>query len=77
MRPFEWYNLTVYHVMGSSWKSSFSKKKTHKNTFFVLYLLISPTKSTFSLGKKILVALNTYAKKNELTLDRLGGGGAW
>ena len=25
MRPFEWYNLNVYHVMGSWSKSSFSK----------------------------------------------------
>ena len=25
--------------------------KMHKSTFFVLYLLISPTKSNFSLGK--------------------------
>ena len=51
MRSFEWYNLDMYHIMGSWSKSSFSKN-TQKHVF-VLYLLISPTKSTFSLGKKI------------------------
>ena len=40
--------------MGSGWKSGFSKN-TQKHVFG-LYLLISLTKSTFSLGKK------TYAK---------------
>ena len=49
MRPFEWYNLNVYHLMEIGEKQVLVKK--HKNTFFVLYLLISPTKSTFSLGK--------------------------
>ena len=28
----------------------------------------------FFFGEKILVTLDTYAKKNEPTLDRLGGG---
>ena len=48
MRSFEWYNLNVYHEVGENRVVV----KIHKNTFFVLYLLISPTKSTFSLGKK-------------------------
>ena len=30
----------------------------------------------FFFGEKILVALDTYAKKNKPTLDRFGGGGA-
>ena len=44
---------------------------------FCAYVLmrISHTKSTFSLGEKILVALDTYAKKKEPTLDRFGAGG--
>ena len=49
--------------------------KIHKNTFFVLYLLISPTKSTFSFGEKILVALDAYAKEmNPLSIVLVGGG---
>ena len=36
--------------------------KKHKNTFFVLYFLISPTKSTFLL-ENMLMAVDTYAKK--------------
>ena len=50
MRSFEWYNFKVYHV----WEVGDEHRilvKIHKNMFFVLYLLISLTKSTFSLGK--------------------------
>ena len=50
MSPFEWYNLNMYRVKESWGKSSFSEN--NKNTFFGLYLLISPAKSPFSLGKK-------------------------
>ena len=33
MRPFEWYNLNVYHVMGSWGENQvLVKKKKHKNT---------------------------------------------
>ena len=74
MRPFEWYNLNVYHFMGRWWKSSFSKK-TQKHVFCALSLNIS-YKIHFFFGEKFLVALDTYAKKNEPTLDRFGGGGA-
>ena len=49
--------------------------KIHKNTFFVLYLLISPKKNLFFFGEKNLVALDTHAGKNEPLLDRSGGGG--
>ena len=74
MRPFELHNLNVYHVMGNWSKSSFSK--IHEITFFVLYLLISPTKSTFFFGGggEILVALDTYAKKINPPSMVLGGG---
>ena len=48
--------------------------KIHKNTFFVLYLLISPTKSTFSLGKNF-DGTRHLCEKNEPTLYRFGGGG--
>ena len=34
MRPFEWYNLNVYHLMESWWKTSFSKK-TQKQQILV------------------------------------------
>ena len=47
--------------------------KIHKNTFFVLYLLISHTKSTFSLGKKFW-GTRHLCEKNEPTLDRFWGG---
>ena len=48
--------------------------KINKNTFSGLYLLISPTKSTFFLGKKIVDTSYLY-EKNEPTLDRFGGEG--
>ena len=50
-----------------------------KNTFVCVPIRISPTKSTISFRKIFLVALDTYVKKNEPTLDQLffcGGGGA-
>ena len=52
--------------------------KIHKNTIFVLYLLISPTKSTFSLGKNFGGTIDTYAKKMNphSIVFFLGGGGA-
>ena len=62
MRSFEWYNLNVYHIMGSWWKSSFSKN-TQKHVFCALSLNIS-NKIHFLFGEKILVTLDTYAKKN-------------
>ena len=52
--------------------------KIHYNTFFVLYLLLSPTKSTFSLGNNFGDTRH-LCEKNEPTLDRSGvwgGGGA-
>ena len=61
MRSFEWYNLNVYHIMGSWLKSSFSKN-TQKHVFCALSLNIS-YKIHFFFGEKILVALDTYAKK--------------
>ena len=48
-------------------------KKTQKHVFCALSLNIS-YKIHFFFGEKILVALDTYAKKNEPTLDRFGGG---
>ena len=47
--------------------------KIHKNTFFVLYLLISPTKSTFSLGKNF-GGTRHPCETNESTLERFLGG---
>ena len=41
MRPFEWYKLNVYHLMGSWLKSSFSKKKHKKHAFCALSFNIS------------------------------------
>ena len=61
MRSFEWYNLNVYHVMGSWSKSSFSKN-TQKHVFCALSLNIS-YKIHFFFWEKNLVALGTYAKK--------------
>ena len=43
--------------------------KIHKNTFFVLYFLISPTKSTFSFRKNVDGSRH-LCEKNEPTLDR-------
>ena len=43
--------------------------KIHKKTFFVLYLLISPTKFTFSLGENI-GSTRHLMRKNEPTFDR-------
>ena len=58
--------------MGSWWKSSFSKN-TQKYVFCVLSLNIS-YKIHFFFEEKNLVTLDTYAEKNEPTLDRFGGG---
>ena len=72
MRPFEWYNLTVYHLMESWRKISFSKK-TQKHVFCALSLNIS-YKIHFFFVEKILVALDTYAKKISPPSIVLGGG---
>ena len=48
--------------------------KIHSNTFFVLYLLISPTKSAF-LWEKNFGGTRHLCKKDEPTLDRSVGGG--
>ena len=61
MGSFEWYNLNVYHVMGSWCKSSFSKN-AQKHVFCALSLNIS-YKIQFFFGEKILVTLDTYSKK--------------
>ena len=73
MRPFEWYNLNVYHLMESWSKTSFSKK-TQKHVFCALSLNIS-YKIHFFFGEKILAALDTYAKKKNPPSIVLGGGG--
>ena len=74
MRSFEWYNLNVYHVMGIG--ENRVLVKIHQNTFFVIYLLISSTKSTFSLGKKFGGTRHLHVcKKNKPTLDHSAGGG--
>ena len=72
VRPFEWYNLNVYHLMESWWKTSFSKK-TQKHVFCALSLNIS-YKIHFFFREKILVALETYAKKMNPPSIVLGGG---
>ena len=48
--------------------------KIHSNTFFVLYLLISPTKSAFLWGKNF-GGTRHLCEKDEPTLDRSVGGG--
>ena len=48
--------------------------KKHKNTFFVLYLLISPTNPLLLWGKNF-GSTRHLCEKNEPTLDRFGGGG--
>ena len=53
--------------MGSWLKSSF-----RENTILVIYLLLSPTKSTFSLGKNF-GGTRHLCEKNEPTNDGLGG----
>ena len=58
--------------MESWWKSSFSKK-TQKHVFCALSLNIS-YKIRFFFGEKILVALDTYAKKMNPPSIVLGGG---
>ena len=73
LRPFEWYTLNVYHVMGSWSKLHFSRK-TQKHVFWALTFNIA-YKIHFFFEEKILVALDTHAKKNESTLDHSGGGG--
>ena len=68
-----WYNLNVYHLMESWRKTSFSKK-TQKHVFCALSLNISE-KIHFFFGEKILVALDTYAKKMSPPSIVLEGGG--
>ena len=46
-----------------------------KTTFWCVPLRISPTKSTFFLGKNFGDTRHPY-EKNEPTLDHSGGGGA-
>ena len=72
MRPFEWYNLNVYHLMESWWKTSFSKK-TQKHVFCALSLNIS-YKILFFFGGKNFGSTRHLCEKNEPTLDRFGGG---
>ena len=50
MRHFEWYNLKMCLMYGEVVENRGLVKNT-QNMFFVLYLLISPTKSTFCLRK--------------------------
>ena len=57
--------------MGSCWKSSFSKN-TQKHVFCALSLNIS-YKIHFFFGEKILVTLDTYAKKMNPPSIILGG----
>ena len=73
MRSFEWYNLNLYHIMGSWWKSSFSKN-TQKHVFRTLSLNIS-YKIHFFFGEKFCDTRH-LCEKNEPTLDHFGGGGA-
>ena len=58
--------------MGSWWKSSFSKN-TQKHVFCALSLDIF-YKIHFSFEKKILVTLDTYAKKMNPPSIVFGGG---
>ena len=46
-----------------------------KTTFWCVPMQISPTKSTFFLGKNFGDTRHPY-EKNEPTLDHFGGGGA-
>ena len=72
MRSFEWYNLNVYHIMGSWCKSGFSKN-TQKHVFCALSLNIF-YEIHFFFEEKILVTLDTYAKKiNPPSIGFFGG----
>ena len=69
MRHFKWYNLNVYHVMGSWSKSSFSKN-TQKHDIFALSFDIS---YKIYFGEKIGGARHLREKKINPPSMVLGG----
>ena len=77
MRPFEWYNFNVYHLMGSFFgENQVLVKKTQKHVFCASSLNIS-YKIHFFFGEKFLVALDTYAKKMKSPSIVLHGKSCW
>ena len=74
MRPFEWYNLNVYHVMEVG--ENRVLVEIHKNKFFCALSLNISYKIHFFFGEKNLVTLDTYVKKINPPSIVLGGGGA-